>query len=64
MVNNTSYREQFNAVEQCFKVIGFTLEVRARRASGGSGNAAWTLAHVNKRLLQCELTAVAWNSES
>ncbi|XP_056868855.1 myosin-IIIa isoform X7 [Takifugu flavidus] len=26
MVNNASYREHFNAVEQCFKVIGFSLE--------------------------------------
>lgn len=27
IVNNTFYKEQFDAVEQCFKVIGFTLEV-------------------------------------
>uniref|UniRef100_A0A669DJY4 non-specific serine/threonine protein kinase n=1 Tax=Oreochromis niloticus TaxID=8128 RepID=A0A669DJY4_ORENI len=26
IVNNASYKEQFDAVEQCFKVIGFTLE--------------------------------------
>uniref|UniRef100_A0A3B4AJL4 non-specific serine/threonine protein kinase n=1 Tax=Periophthalmus magnuspinnatus TaxID=409849 RepID=A0A3B4AJL4_9GOBI len=26
IVSNTSYKEQFDAVEQCFKVIGFTLE--------------------------------------
>uniref|UniRef100_A0A671X5W6 non-specific serine/threonine protein kinase n=1 Tax=Sparus aurata TaxID=8175 RepID=A0A671X5W6_SPAAU len=26
IVNNTFYKEQFDAVEQCFKVIGFTLE--------------------------------------
>ncbi|XP_076827622.1 myosin-IIIa [Brachyhypopomus gauderio] len=26
IVGSTSYREQFEAVEQCFKVIGFTLE--------------------------------------
>lgn len=29
IVNNAFYREQFDAVEQCFKVIGFTLEVGA-----------------------------------
>lgn len=28
IVNNTFYKEQFDAVEQCFKVIGFTLEVQ------------------------------------
>ncbi|KAG7260048.1 hypothetical protein CRUP_007740 [Coryphaenoides rupestris] len=27
IVSNASYKEQFDAVEQCFKVIGFTLEV-------------------------------------
>lgn len=27
-MSNTFYKEQFDAVEQCFKVIGFTLEVR------------------------------------
>lgn len=27
IVSNTAYKEQFDAVEQCFKVIGFTLEV-------------------------------------
>uniref|UniRef100_A0AAZ3RSM1 non-specific serine/threonine protein kinase n=1 Tax=Oncorhynchus tshawytscha TaxID=74940 RepID=A0AAZ3RSM1_ONCTS len=27
IVNNTFYKEQFDSVEQCFKVIGFTLEV-------------------------------------
>lgn len=27
IVSNNSYKEQFDAVEQCFKVIGFTLEV-------------------------------------
>lgn len=27
IVSNTFYKEQFDAVEQCFKVIGFTLEV-------------------------------------
>ncbi|XP_077364898.1 myosin-IIIa isoform X2 [Festucalex cinctus] len=26
IVNNTAYKEQFDAVEQCFKVIGFSLE--------------------------------------
>uniref|UniRef100_A0AAZ3RGF1 non-specific serine/threonine protein kinase n=1 Tax=Oncorhynchus tshawytscha TaxID=74940 RepID=A0AAZ3RGF1_ONCTS len=26
IVNNTFYKEQFDSVEQCFKVIGFTLE--------------------------------------
>ncbi|XP_077592593.1 myosin-IIIa [Stigmatopora nigra] len=26
IVSNTSYKEQFDAVEQCFKVIGFSLE--------------------------------------
>ncbi|XP_072307193.1 myosin-IIIa [Eucyclogobius newberryi] len=26
IMSNTSYKEQFDAVEQCFKVIGFTLE--------------------------------------
>ncbi|XP_075903749.1 myosin-IIIa [Nelusetta ayraudi] len=26
IVSNTAYKEQFDAVEQCFKVIGFTLE--------------------------------------
>lgn len=29
IVNNAFYKEQFDAVEQCFKVIGFTLEVGA-----------------------------------
>lgn len=28
IVNNTFYKEQFDAVEQCFKVIGFSLEVQ------------------------------------
>ncbi|KAJ8010088.1 hypothetical protein DPEC_G00071370 [Dallia pectoralis] len=28
IVNNTFYKEQFDVVEQCFKVIGFTLEVQ------------------------------------
>jgi len=28
IVSNTFYKEQFDAVEQCFKVIGFTLEVK------------------------------------
>ncbi len=28
IVSNTFYKEQFDAVEQCFKVIGFTLEVQ------------------------------------
>lgn len=28
IVSNSFYKEQFDAVEQCFKVIGFTLEVR------------------------------------
>lgn len=27
IMTNTFYKEQFEAVEQCFKVIGFTLEV-------------------------------------
>uniref|UniRef100_A0A6Q2XTL9 Myosin IIIA n=1 Tax=Esox lucius TaxID=8010 RepID=A0A6Q2XTL9_ESOLU len=27
IVNNTFYKEQYDVVEQCFKVIGFTLEV-------------------------------------
>lgn len=27
IVGNASYKEHFEAVEQCFKVIGFTLEV-------------------------------------
>lgn len=28
IVSNSFYKEQFDAVEQCFKVIGFTLEVK------------------------------------
>lgn len=27
IVGNATYKEQFESVEQCFKVIGFTLEV-------------------------------------
>lgn len=49
MGSNASYREHFNAVEQCFKVIGFTLEVRGRRPPGGKGAGSRRRADVSAR---------------
>ncbi len=34
-MSNTFYKEQFDAVEQCFKVIGFTLEVQTTALTTG-----------------------------
>lgn len=51
IVSNALYKEQFDAVEQCFKVIGFTLEVRTAAVKTGHRAASRPSSRLHHKLL-------------